>query len=66
MLATVVKNVELWKQNPEQEIYVTIGFHQETASTYLPRLRKAVELIRAYAEENKLPIVFNNDVTKRL
>jgi hypothetical protein len=57
-LETVKKNVELWRQDQKREIYVTIGFHHESATTYLPRFTKTIELIKAYAAQKQLPIVF--------
>ncbi|WP_027709448.1 hypothetical protein [Zooshikella ganghwensis] len=55
MLAVLKQNIEKWRQDPQQTIYVSIGFHQETAAKYLHRIRDAVDLFEAYAEEQQVP-----------
>ncbi len=49
------KNVELFNRNPSQTVYISIGFHQETADKFLDRIDTAIRLIEAYAEEHDLP-----------
>jgi hypothetical protein len=52
------KNVNVLKAHPEKDVYLSIGFHQETAAKYLPNLRKGIDLIQAYATEQKIPLEF--------
>ncbi|MBF0315306.1 MAG: hypothetical protein HQK50_15310 [Oligoflexia bacterium] len=40
------------------DLYYSIGFHQETAAEYLPRLRKAILLIRDFAKQEKIAYEF--------
>ncbi len=58
MLQAFIENAALLKSAPNRDVYLTIGFHQETAATYLPRFRKGIELIKEYASANKIPMVF--------
>lgn len=53
-----LKNVVLFKQDPSKDIYVAMGFHQETALKFLANLRSGIDLIRAEALKDKLPIEF--------
>ncbi|MBU2710800.1 hypothetical protein [Zooshikella harenae] len=55
MLAVLKQNIEKWRKNPQQTIYVSIGFHQETADKYLHRIRDAVDLFENYTEEQQVP-----------
>lgn len=55
---TFQKNVELWKKDKSRDIYVSIGFHQETALKFLPRLRQGIDAIREQALREKLPVEF--------
>lgn len=52
------KNAELLKANPEKDVYLSIGFHQETAEKYLPGLREGIDAIKKYASEQKIPLEF--------
>ena len=52
------KNVELLKADPSKNVYLSIGFHQETAVKYLPNLRKGIDLIQAYADAQKISLEF--------
>jgi hypothetical protein len=56
--ATFQKNVELWKKDTSRDVYISIGFHQETAQKFLPHLRQGIDAIQAMAERDKLPVVF--------
>lgn len=56
--ATFQKNVELWKKDKDRDIYISIGFHQETAQKFLPHLRQGIDAIQAMAEREKLPLAF--------
>jgi hypothetical protein len=56
--ATFQKNLELWKKDKSRDIYISIGFHQETAQKFLPHLRQGIDAIQAMAERDKLPVEF--------
>ncbi len=58
ILASFKANADLLKANPSKDVYLSIGFHQETALKYLPNLRKGIDLIQAHATEQKIPIEF--------
>lgn len=58
VLSVFKENVKEWLRNPEKDIFVSFGFHQETASYYLPQLRRGIELIEAYAEALKAPLSY--------
>jgi hypothetical protein len=45
-----------WSADKKKNQVVTIGFHQETAATYLPRIRAALDRILAIAAAEKIPI----------
>ncbi|HYX32455.1 MAG TPA: hypothetical protein VE954_05030 [Oligoflexus sp.] len=53
-----IRNVELLKQQPDRDVYLSIGFHQETAATYLPNLRGGIDQIIAYAKANNIQYTF--------
>jgi hypothetical protein len=55
---TFQKNVALWKQNKNQDVYLSIGFHQETALKFLPHLRQGLDAIQQGAERENLPVEF--------
>ncbi len=55
---TFQDNVELWKKDPKLDIYISIGFHQETALKFLLHLRKGIDLILEQAAREKLPVEF--------
>lgn len=57
MFQTFLDNVRLWEQDPSGDVYVMIGFHQETADSYIDRVRRAIDLIEAYAARHDLPLV---------
>lgn len=58
MLKVFQSNSQILKNNPKKNVYLSIGFHQETAAEYLPNLRESIKLIRSYAKQNKIPIEF--------
>ena len=64
MLETVRVNHEYGVQNKLEQVYVSIGFHQETAVKFLERLDKAVELIKNYCVTNNLELNFISKVEK--
>lgn len=47
---------ERWKADPAHDQVVTIGFHQETAAKYVPRVREAIDRMVAIAKQDKVPI----------
>lgn len=51
-------NVNTFLRNPKPEHYVVIGFHQETAARFLPRVEKALEKIITYSKRKGVPIQF--------
>jgi hypothetical protein len=58
MLKVFQSNAQILRKNPKKNVYLSIGFHQETAVDYLPNLREAIKLIRSYSKQNKIPIEF--------
>lgn len=58
MLNTFKVQARLLQLNPEKDVYLSIGFHQETAASYLPRLTGALTAIRAYAESQRIPFAY--------
>lgn len=58
MLKVFQSNAQNLKKNRKKNVYLSIGFHQETAAEYLPHLRDAIKLIRSYSKQNKIPIEF--------
>lgn len=58
MLKVFQSNAGILKKSPKKDVYLSIGFHQETAAEYLPHLREAIKLIRGYAKRNKIRIEF--------
>ncbi|WP_141735188.1 hypothetical protein [Oligoflexus tunisiensis] len=55
---TFRENVELWKKNRDKDIYISIGFHQETAQKYLPHLRQGIDAIVELSQKENLPVEF--------
>jgi len=45
-------------QNPNKDLYFSIGFHQETAARFIGRLETAISLIKKYAQKNQVPYEF--------
>lgn len=58
MFKVFKQNVKLWKRDTKRDIFVSLGFHQETAFRYLDRLRIALKLIDVYIKENKIPMTY--------
>lgn len=58
MLETLRVNHEHAIKNGLEEVYVSIGFHQETALRFIDRLDKAVVLMRDYALKQGLELNF--------
>jgi hypothetical protein len=44
------------EENPDENVLVNIGFHQETAAEYLPRIEDALERILADVEQSDVPL----------
>ncbi len=51
-------NVKALKASDKELAYFSIGFHQETATKFLPNLRSGIDLIRKEAEKENLTIEF--------
>lgn len=58
MLKVYQANAETLKKSPNKDVYLSIGFHQESAAEYLPRLRQAIKLIRNYSRRKHIPFEF--------
>lgn len=58
MLAAFRSNAQLLNQTQETPVYLSIGFHQETAADWLPRLRSGLKLIKDYAAKHKIAYEF--------
>ncbi|MBX7170862.1 MAG: hypothetical protein K1X72_07890 [Pyrinomonadaceae bacterium] len=58
MLKVFQSNARNFKKNPKKNVYLSIGFHQETAAEFLQHLREAIKLIRNSAKQNRIPIEF--------
>ncbi len=57
MVATFEANKATWLRDRRRNVVVSIGFHQETASQYLPQLESALERIYEIAARERLPLV---------
>jgi len=55
---TFQENVEVWKKDKTKDIYISIGFHQETAQKYLPHLRQGIDTIMQISARDNLPVEF--------
>ncbi|HYX38551.1 MAG TPA: hypothetical protein VE954_36070 [Oligoflexus sp.] len=58
ILQTFQNNVELWKKDQKKDIYVSIGFHQETAQKFLPQLRQGIDAILQFSAKENVPVEF--------
>lgn len=58
MAAELQVATNLLKQNPNRDVWIQIGFHQETATQYLPRVRQALHTILSTAQRDQLPLEF--------
>lgn len=47
-----------WKSAPTRNTVMSIGFHQETAKNYLPRVTSAIREINRIAAAEKIPVAF--------
>lgn len=63
LLKVFQANAALAAQDPSGDAVLSIGFHQETAAKFLPQFRQGFDQIRAYAAEQKIPIVFETGTT---
>ena len=52
------KNVRNWQQCQEKPVFISIGFHQETACKFLDRVDDAVTAIKEISWKQSLPVVF--------
>lgn len=46
----------LWEADPEKDAVLSIGFHQETAARFLPRVEEALDHILADAADRDVPL----------
>ena len=58
MLDVFQQNVELWRENSDENVFVSIGFHQESSRRYLDRVNEALVRIKRLAKRENLPVVF--------
>jgi hypothetical protein len=58
MLNAFVTQTRLLQVNPQKDVYLSIGFHQETAAAYLPRLISALDQIHDHARRRNIPYEF--------
>ncbi len=56
MFAVYEAQRELWRADPKESKVLSLGFHQETADRFLPRVEQALERVFADAEENAVPV----------
>jgi hypothetical protein len=56
MFQVYVDAKQRWTDQPDQDIVVNIGFHQETAETYLPRVEEALDRMLNDAAEADVPL----------
>jgi len=47
---------EVWRDDPRRDVVVSIGFHQETAAKFLPRVEDALEMILTDAKKASVPV----------
>jgi hypothetical protein len=58
MLNAFIAQARLLQASPQDDVYLSIGFHQETAAAYLPRLISALNQIHDYALMRDIPYEF--------
>jgi hypothetical protein len=58
VMSVLKKNVDAFLEKPKLRHFVNIGFHQETAAKYLPRIDLAIQEIIKYSKEKGVPIQF--------
>jgi hypothetical protein len=58
LVAIFERNVARWRETSGTPCFISTGFHQETARTFLYRLDNGIDRMRRIADEHKLPIVF--------
>lgn len=56
MVDVFEQNVAAWKADKKKKVVVSVGFHEETAATYLPILETALTKFYAEAEADRLPL----------
>ncbi len=49
---------EALEADPKKDVVVSIGFHQETAAKYLPRVDEALDVILKESEDDAVPLRF--------
>lgn len=60
VLSILKENVDSFLKKPKLRHFVNIGFHQETAASYLPRIDKAIQQIIIYSKKKGVPIQFSH------
>ena len=58
MMEVFNKNLAVWRADPDQNIFIHFGFHQETAQFYLVRIADVLTRILSKAKAEQIPIVF--------
>jgi hypothetical protein len=58
ILKAFQSNAALLRSNPASDVYLSIGFHQETAADYLPALRSGIDQIMTYAKNQGIAYEF--------
>lgn len=58
MLQAFKSNAALLRTKPASDVYLSIGFHQETAAAYLPALRSGIDQIMTYANAQGIDYEF--------
>ncbi len=53
-----LENVKQWREDQSQHRFISIGFHQETASNYINRVKNAISRIEKYAKRYNVPVKF--------
>ena len=57
-VAIFERNAARWRENSENNYFVSTGFHQETARVFLSRLDEAITAIKSVALQRRLPFIF--------
>ncbi|MBM4253170.1 MAG: hypothetical protein FJ146_14470 [Deltaproteobacteria bacterium] len=58
MKTAFAKQIALLRQDPNRDVYLSIGFHQETAQDWLSRLRTGLVQIESLAKAEKVAIEY--------
>ena len=58
MVSVYKTYASLVQAHPDVDYYFQIGFHQETAATYLPQVRQALRTIESLAAQDHVPLTW--------